>query len=277
MKNPDKTEATLLMTTSLKGGTGKSLFACTLLDNLRSRGHPVAAYDGDGVIGTLTAMHAMRNDEGRVKDAQDPFTGVVAYNVRNESRNMLIGSAEDYRGVSLHDLAGGALTDLQRIFNDEDGLGELFGTFVDMCIRPVFIHVITADKATVQSVATHMDLTDQLGDLGRIACHIAVLNRRGGLKPADFPFWYGYQDANGQPQAGKTRERLLASGGIEMALPHIDERTLALAKGLNSPLSTAAHDSRLHVVDRQRIRAFLTTFDEAMTADVRAILGVEHA
>lgn len=277
MNNPDKTQATLLMTTSLKGGTGKSLFACTLLDNLRSRGHHVAAYDGDGVIGTLSAMHALRNDAGRVVAPQDPIAGVVAYNVRDDSRNMLIDSAEQFSGLILHDLAGGALADLQRIFDDQGGLQNLFNTFKDMQIRPVFLHIITADKATVQSVATHMDMTEQLGDVGGIACHIAVLNRRGILKPADYPFWYGYKDADGQPQAGKTRERLLALGGIEIVLPHIDERTLALAKNLNIPLSAAIHDRQLPVVDRQRIRTFVTAFDDAMTPEVRAILGVEHA
>ncbi len=128
-----------------------------------------------------------------------------------------------------------------------------------------------------QSVATHMDMTEQLGDVGGIACHIAVLNRRGMLKPADYPFWYGYKDADGQQQAGKTRERLLVLGGIEIELPHIDERTLALAKNLNIPLSAAIHDRQLPVVDRQRIRTFVTAFDDAMTPEVRAILGVEHA
>lgn len=269
--------ATLVMTTSLKGGTGKSTLACALLDLLRSRDHPTAAYDGDGAIGTLSAMHATRDDTGTMTELQDPLTGVAAYNVRDESRTMLIESATKHNGTTLHDLAGGSLSELMRIFDDEGGLGNLFQVFLDLNIHPVFCHVITPDKATVKSVAVHLDMLDRLGELGKIAGHVAVINQRGMLKPADFPFWYGFKTADGQEIGGKTRDRLFAYGGVEMMLPHMNERTFALVKNCNMPLSHAVHHAPLDTVERQRIRQFVTAFAAAVTPDVRMVLGVQDA
>ena len=55
----------LMLTTSLKGGGGKSTLACALLDQLRHHGIPTAAYDADGAIGSLSDMHAQRDNRGR--------------------------------------------------------------------------------------------------------------------------------------------------------------------------------------------------------------------
>ena len=276
MPNLPSPAATLLMTTSLKGGTGKSLFACALLDHLRTQGHPTGAYDGDGAIGTLSAMHASR-EGGMMSAPQDPLTGVLAYNVREESRDTLIQSAEHHKGTNLHDLAGGALADLKRIFDDQGGLENLFAVFADLNIYPVFCHLITPDKATVESVAVHLDMIEGLGELGRIAGHIAILNQRGLLQKDDYPFWYGIKHKDGRETGGKTRSRLLAQGGAEMVLPHMNERTLALTKNLNIPFSEAIHTPKLDLVDRQRIRQFTTAFTNAITPEVGAILGVQNA
>lgn len=277
MTNLTTHRATLMMTTSQKGGTGKSFLACTLLDLLRTLNHPTAAYDADGTIGTLSAMHATRDDDGVLIDAQDPLKGVVAYNVHNDSRTMLIESGEHHTGLILHDLAGGSLADLQRIFDDEeDGLHNLFTVFADLGIHPVFLHLITPDTATIQSLAFVLDMMDRLDGLADNASHIAVLNHRGLLKQADFLFWYGFEQADGQRTGGKTRDRLLAHGGVEMSLPHMDERTLALVKNSTMPLSQAVHDAQFKVTDRQRIKLFIDAFAEALTPEVRDILGVQH-
>ncbi len=270
MTNIPTLRATLMMTTSQKGGTGKSFLACTLLDLLRTLNHPTAAYHADGTNGTLSAMHATRDEDGVLLNAQDPFKGVVAYNVHNDSRTMLIGSGERHTGLILHDLAGGSLADLQRIFDDEeDGLHNLFTVFADLGIHPVFFHLITPDTATIQSLAFVMDMMDRLGGLAANASHIAVLNHRGLLRQADFLFWYGFEQAGGQRTGGKTHDRLLAHGGVEVNLPHMDERTLALVKNRTMPLSQAVHDARLNVTDRQRIKLFIDAFAEAIKRPAR--------
>ncbi|MCX7568060.1 hypothetical protein OS189_17090 [Sulfitobacter sp. F26169L] len=278
MTNIPTCRSTLMMTTSQKGGTGKSFLACALLDLLRTLNHPTAAYDADGTNGTLSAMHASRDDDGILLNAQDPLEGVVAYNVHNDSRTILIESGERHMGLILHDLAGGSLADLQRIFDDEeDGLHNLFTVFADLGIHPVFFHLITPDTATIQSLAFVLDMMDRLDGLAANASHIAVLNHRGLLKQADFLFWYGFEQADGQRTGGKTRDRLLAHGGVEMILPHMDERTLALVKNSTLPLSQAIHDTQFKVTDRQRIKLFIDAFAQALTPEVRDILGVQYA
>lgn len=277
MTHPSDTRSTLLMTTSLKGGTGKSFFACAALDYLRTQNHPVAAYDGDGTIGTLSAMHASKDAKGNHQDHQDPLTGVVGYNVRDDSRALLIESSQQHNGVLLHDLAGGALFDIKRIFDDQDGFSNLFNVFQNLNIRPVFCHLITSDKSTVDSTARHLDMMDDLGDIGQNADHLAVLNLRGMLKRDDFPFWYGFKASDGHKKGGKTRDRLLARGGVEMTLPHINEGTLALAKNCNMPLSKAVHETSLTVVERQRIQNFNMAFANAVTPEVRALMGLQDA
>ncbi len=265
----------LYMTTSLKGGTAKSLFASVLLDTLRAAGISIAAFDADGSIGSLSMMYAEKDENGVALVPQDPLTGVVSYNIRDESRDMLIDSAQQHQGgILLHDLAGGALMDMMRISDDQNSFRKLFETFNYAKIRPIFFHLVTSDKASVESVAIHLDLIDALGESGKQARHIAVINQRGGLRDDDFPFWFGFTDHNGVAKGGMTRKRLLAAGGAEMKLPHINERTLALAKDLGIPLSKAVTDSRLRMADQQRVRNFLTDFELGLSDDVRRVMGV---
>src|SRR5690606_16946197 len=160
-------------------------------------------------------MHASRGDDGVALEDQDACDGVVGYNIRDESRDMLIDSLRHGHSHILHDVAGGALMDMQRLFADQDGLRNFFRAIQSLNARVVFLHLITPDAATVESVWTHLELTEQLGELGRHACHIAVLNLLGNRTEQDFPLWYGYTDANGERRGGKTREMLLASGGAE--------------------------------------------------------------
>lgn len=264
----------LLLTTSLKGGGGKSTFACTLLDYLRRKGVPTAAYDADGAIGSLSDMHAQRDDSGRKLDEQDALNGVVGYNIRDESRALLVNSLGLGHRHILHDVAGGALVDLQRLFSDRDSLKNFARTLRDCNALLAFFHLVTPDNSTIESVAMHLDLTENLGDLARHTCHVAVLNRHGDRSDQDFPMWFGYADTEGKIRGGKTRQRLLGSGGAEMNLPALNERTMAILKELHIPFAQASRDPRLSLIDQQRINIFREDFDEAMTADVRHLIGL---
>lgn len=276
MAKPSGTFTYLYLSISLKGGTGKSLFSSVLLDYLRGSGYRVAAYDADGVVGSLSSSNAQKNEAGHIVEHQDPLTGVVGYNIRDESRDMLIESARQQCEFILHDLAGGALIDMMRISDDQDSLRKLFDTFVSLNIIPVFAHLVTPDKETLKSLKTHLDLVDDLGDVGKRARHIVVLNLRGALTKEDFPFWYGFTDPDGVAMGGKIRTRFLASGGVEMVLPNIKERTLSLAKALGIPLSEATRDRRLKIADQQRVSHFLKDFSAAMSTDVRNLMGLNN-
>ena len=264
----------LMLTTSLKGGGGKSTFACALLDYMRHHGIPTAAYDADGAIGSLSDMHAQREDNGRKRSEQDALDGVVGYNIRDDSRSALINSLGFGHRHILHDVAGGALVELQRLFADRDSLRNFTRVLRDCDTCVVFFHLLTPDISTIESVALHMDLTDALGDLATYTRHIAILNRQGNRSDQDFPIWYGYTDPQGEMRGGKTRQRLLENGGAEMQLPALNERTMVMLKDLGLPFGQACRDRRLSLIDQQRISIFREDFDEAMTADVRRLIGL---
>lgn len=180
-----KRRPVLAMTTSLKGGTGKSFFASVLLDVLRHRQVPVAAFDADGAIGALSAMHAARDAAGRLCDPQSPGHGVVAYNIRDDSRTTLIDSLGCPEPLILHDLAGGSLADLQRLFDDRDGLHNFLRTAERLGITLVFFHMITPDRGSVESLAIHMELSAPYRDSALDIRHVAILNRRAAPRDAD--------------------------------------------------------------------------------------------
>lgn len=274
-----KFKSYLAVTTSLKGGSGKSTFACAMLDNLRNGGASVAAFDADGAIGSLIDMHGSRDEDGNLLEEQIPTEGVFAYNIRDPSRSVLFESLGSEAPLILHDVAGGALADWERVLSDaDDGLQDFFQGIQEQDACVVFLHLITPDRSTVESVAMHMDITDRLGDtaagdLSNHARHIAVLNRYGNRKNEDFPDWFGYEDANGVTRGGKTRKRLLDSGGAEMELPAVSDRTMALLKALQIPFKQAVQDPRLDLTNRQIISNFRKKFDAAMSVQVRALLG----
>lgn len=264
----------LMITTSQKGGGGKSTFACALLDSLRRQGLPVAAYDADGAIGSLSDMHALKDGDGEVTDDQDPLTGVIGYNIRDESRTMLIESLSSGHRHILHDVAGGALADVQRLFADQDSLRNILRAMrsSDACL--IFLHLITPDVSTIESLAVHLDLTEELRELSRFARHVAVLNRQGNRSDQDFPYWFGYSANDGTHHGGNTRHRLLEGGGAEMALPAVNERTMAMLKSAGVPFGRATQDRRLSLIDQQRLQIFCEDFDDALSLEVRALMGV---
>ena len=167
-----KFKSYMAVTTSLKGGSGKSTFACAMLDNLRNSEASVAAFDADGAVGSLIEMHGSRDENGNLLEEQNPIKGVFAYNIRDDSRTVLFESLGNEAPLILHDVAGGALADWKRVFYDEgDGLHDFFQGIHAQNACVVFLHLITPDRSTVESVAMHMDITDRL-------CESAVAARQ---------------------------------------------------------------------------------------------------
>lgn len=265
----------LYLTTSLKGGGGKSAFANILVDALRSTDTSIAAYDADGAIGSLSDMHAQRDPSGQMIEPQCPLKGVCEYNIRDESRDMLLNSLQAGHTHVLHDTAGGSLVDVQRLFADQDSLAKFFRSLQTLNACVVFFHLITPDVSTIESVALHLDLADDLGSsLSQHARHIAVLNRHGDRRDQDFPHWFGSVNAVGEEFGGKTRARLIKSGGAEMNLPGLRDRTMSLLKNLNVPYSQAIRDPRLLLMDQQRIQIFTEDFQKELTPQVRTLMGL---
>ncbi|MFW2590131.1 hypothetical protein [Sagittula sp. SSi028] len=264
----------LHITTSLKGGGGKSTFGCALLDCLRSEHVSVAAFDADGAIGSLSDMHATRDADGQMVKPQDPLIGVQSYNIRDTSRDTLINSLGCEAKHIVHDVAGGALVDMQRLFDDHGSFANLFQTLRECDACAVFWHLVTPDKSTTDSVERHLDMTQNLGDLSTYCRHMAVLNRQGGRDDQAFPHWYGYYDATGELRGGQIRERLHAAGGQELDLPALKERTMSLVKSCQKPFGDAVSDPRLTLIEQQRILMFTKDFAGQLTTPVRTAAGL---
>ena len=196
---------------SEKGGVGKSVFTRTLVDWLRGRNQRVAAYDADGSIGATVRVLGLRSANGTLVLDQDPSVGVGFYQGRAEGeRNKLLDAIASKEALYVHDLAGGLLTDVMKIVDDGSNLNGLLDAFESHGYRLSIFHLISPDVGSAQSVNRWLEVT------GARADHIAVVNRKHGTPPADFPFWYGFKDAKGKEKGGKARSKLLESGGVEI-------------------------------------------------------------
>jgi len=265
----------IIVSTGQKGGSGKSTFLSTIADVLRSEQRTIAVFDGDGSIGSLSDMHGTRDEDGKLLMQQDPRVGVGSYDIRSDSRITLINSLALDTPHILHDLAGGSLVELQRIFADQDGLTKLFRALhsVDACI--VFCHVITPDIGTVDSVRMTLDLIQNLGDLSSNARHIAVLNRHGGRRDDAFPLWFGETDTTGNQRGGKTRARLSADGGLEMDLPGLEDRLMARMQQRHLSFTQACNDPSLMIDEQIKSKLYLEDFKTSFRPEIRQIMGLD--
>ena len=243
-----------------KGGVGKSVFTRTLVDHLRTAGKRVAAYDADGSVGATARVLGSRDAKGLVERIQNPVAGIGYYNGRaDDERNTLLDSIESGERLYIHDLAGGLLADLTRIVDGGEGLDGLLDAFEAHGYRLTVFHVISPDVGAAQSVARWLSL------IGDKADHVAVINLRHGKPPADFPFWYGFTDAKGLAKGGKTREALLALGGVEIEFPALPAGTFAKLDAENIPFTRADKAGLLTITERAHVAKFLRDFATALT------------
>ncbi len=243
-----------------KGGVGKSVFTRTLVDHLRVTGNRVAAYDADGSVGATARVLGVRNASGAIERIQDPVEGIGYYNGRaDEERNILLDSIESGEKLYIHDLAGGLLADLTRIVDGGEGLDGLLDAFEAHGYRLTVFHVISPDVGAAQSVARWLSLVGDKAD------HIAVINLKHGKPPSDFPFWYGFTDAKGLTKGGKTRAKLLASGGTEIEFPALPAGTFAKLDAENIAFTRADKAGILTITERAHVAKFLRDFAEALT------------
>ncbi|ANY84560.1 hypothetical protein BB934_40960 (plasmid) [Microvirga ossetica] len=256
-----------------KGGVGKTVAARALIDHLRSdevlrsNGVRVAAYDADGGVGGLVRVLGTRGSDGRLIKEQDPIEGIGYYNVRADNeRNMLLDAVASGEPLIVHDLAGGSLADLMRIVDGGEGLDGLVSAFVQHGYRLTVVHVISSEIGASQSVGSWIDLVGDQAD------HVAVRNTRWGKAASDFPFWHGFVDSNNVSKGGKTRERLLELGGVEIDLPALPAGTFAKVDASNLPFSKAINDASLTITEKAHVQKFIKDFANAL-APARSLLG----
>ena len=259
----------VVLVTSEKGGVGKSVTARTLVEHLRAGGTRVAAYDADGGVGSLLRVLGTRDAAGELVDAQEPTVGVGYYNIRaDDQRATLLDCVASGEPLIVHDLAGGSLADLARISDMGEGLDDLLAAFAGEGYRPVVLHLISSEVAATQSVARWLELAGTRVD------HVAIRNTRWGKAEADFPFWHGYVDGNGEAQGGKVRRRLLEEfGGFEISLPPLPSGTFAKIDADALPFAVAASAPRLTIAERSHVARYLRESAVAFE-HLRPLLGL---
>lgn len=253
---------------SEKGGVGKSVTARLLIDTLRTAGTRVAAYDADGGVGGLVRVLGTRDADGRLVEEQSATEGVAYYNIRADGeRNALLDCIASDESLIVHDLAGGSLADLMRIVDGGDSLDGLLTAYEEHGYRVTVMHLISPEVGSAQSVARWLELAGDRVD------HIAIRNTRWGKSTADFPFWHGFTDGQKVFKGGKTREKLLAMGGLEVDLPTLQGGTFAKVDADNTPFSEAAQAPSLTVTERVHVQKFMREFAAAIEP-ARPLLGL---
>lgn len=253
---------------SEKGGVGKSVTARSLVDTLRTSGARIAAYDADGGVGGLVRVLGTRDPSGQIVEEQNPVEGVSYYNVRAEGeRNTLLDCIASGEALIVHDLAGGSLADLMRIVDGGDSLDGLLRAFEDNGYRVVVLHLVSSEVGSAQSVARWLELAGDRVD------HVAIRNTRWGKAVSDFPFWHGFTDGRGVSKGGKTREKLMSIGGVEIDLPMLPPGTFAKVDADNIAFSTAVNEPSLTITERAHVAKFNREFAAAIEP-VRSLLGL---
>jgi hypothetical protein len=247
----------MIVIVSHKGGVGKTFFAATLVSWMRSAGIQVAAYDSDGVVGGLRRVLCTKGADGLPLPVQDAVAGCGYYDIRNErERPQFLDCVSAGHPLILQDLPGGAVIDLQRIVDDGDGVRQLLDSLESEGVRLTIVHLITHVIESVFSVASLSQL------FGRRADHIAVLNKNFGRELSDFPFWHGYETANGEKKGGTTRKRFLEIGGTEIEFPALQPGVFAKIAAMMETPAKAVNNLELKLSERGTIQVFLRKFDE---------------
>jgi hypothetical protein len=247
---------------SEKGGVGKSAFAKALIDALRSTAVRVAAFDADAVASLLN-VHGTRGDDGKLIENQSPIDGVGFYNIRSAERNLLLDSIADGDPLIIHDVAGGALSELTNIVDGGNGVGGLLDAFAEHGYRVTCVHIMSPTAAATQSVARYLDA------FGDRADHLVVKNLFWGT---EYPFWAGFVDGAGVSRGGKTRERFLAMAGIEISFPSLPSSTFAKLDESNLSPLMATKSTLLTITERSQVKRFRDDF-WASVQPARHILG----
>ncbi|ANY85529.1 hypothetical protein BB934_45765 (plasmid) [Microvirga ossetica] len=246
-------------TESDKGGAGKSIINRVHGEVLRLRGIKTHLYDGDAGTQTLLTQLGTRDEKGRIAPKQEASEGVDFYDITDvNQRTRFLDSTEDDARVILHDHPGGAYAALARIIDSGDrdaqnnmDLSGIADVLRSAPVSPFFFHALTHEEPSTASVNRYIKAFE-----GPHFRHVVFINKQWGKLPGNFPFWFGFRDHEGNTVGGKTRERLLASGGIELWWPVLQSECAAKVSFYKIPFHQAGNDKRLSVTERGQAKKF---------------------
>lgn len=243
----------LAVAASQKGGCGKSGKIRFLAQLGRWRGHEIAVYDADSMIGTTYRALGSRNAAGELLAEQDPLIGAARYSLRLAGqRDQLLNSLTTGANTILHDLPGGSMLDMAKVV--DGGREGRFDTFIATLdsygYSLTLLHLVTPEISTVHS------LSQYLKAFGSEARHVAVLNRAFGADDDDFGVWF----------SSRTRKEFLALGGREMNLPALKPSVLAKLDSLHLPITVTVPHPKLTVAEGGNLLAFRKAYEAELNS-----------
>ncbi|MBY3314742.1 nucleotide-binding protein [Rhizobium laguerreae] len=258
----------LILIVNNKGGVGKSVIARQLADVLRETGKVVEVYDTDGGTGSLLLANGSRDENGALLREQDAKVGIGYFDIRlDRDRNKLLDNLSSGADTIVCDMAGGSLGEISRIIDDGDGVDG----FINAAERHGYQIVIMNVLSNVQGATT--SVRDYLKAFGERAQHVAVINTTWGKDEADFPFWYGYDAADGTRKGGKTKQEFEALGGKEIHFPALQPGNFAKADAAQMPFSQYVKLEDLTITERERVNKFNQKAREAFL-EIANIIGL---
>ncbi|MDB5832257.1 MAG: cobalamin biosynthesis protein CobQ [Caballeronia sp.] len=242
-----------------KGGTGKSLMARALADRLRREQRDVLVIDGDGEIGNLYQFYAQIDEQGEpVPDQIENGVVPIRFTGPERERDQLLAAVDLGRPLIVADMPAASLTQLKQ-FDSDTGF---FAEIVHHGYRPTLVNVLSPFSASTRMVREMIEMA------GKQADYVVAINQWFGDRE-DFFMWYG--NANNAPNPGKAM--LQEFGGIEIALPKLQEGVLVAIDDLMLTFSDAREDTRLTTPQRSRLHRWMRAVDAELD-EIAEYLGL---
>lgn len=236
-----------IFTMSHKGGAGKSTFARSVLEHLRTFAPKtqVVAVDCQPKIGHLANYYGLKGADGAYcpdANLMKPFSGVQVIDIANAKNFIgLVDVLDLDPEILLVDLPGGAVESLKAAVGGIDNLKEAyFEAGYELNIAIGVNHLLSSAESI-------HDILSTWGDDG--VRYIPVLNL-GVAERDQFVFFDGERAAF----AGRPADRLAQLGAKEFLLHSLEADTYALLEAARCPMREAidADFSRGHQVRAQK-------------------------
>jgi hypothetical protein len=251
---------------------GKSTVMNVLADMLRETSSLVHLFDPDGTNGSFLKRQGTRDDAGNLLRDQDPAVGCVGYDLATDgSRDTFVNCLEvtPKPKVILADNGAKSLENLKKIIDNGEGVSGLLDVIDEQGFKLTLMHVASNLTESTASIRSYMKA------FGDRANHVVVLNKHYGsnLAPlnvksedipesdwgkSDFPWWFGHKDPESGEKLGfRTRDELLAMGGVEIAFPAMQPGIYSRLMATNLTFSEAAKSKRFTLAERKNIQTFI--------------------
>lgn len=235
----------IIWITGGKGGTGKSTFARGLLDTLRAAGIKVVAFDGDPDNSQLFRFYRHA----------DVTVMRIPIHKRSGADDIITEMEEAQTPIIIVDVPAGGGHLLAGL---EDEVGFL-SALEEVGYHMTLVTVLSRIKDSLNQLKLAMDVTEGYNNIA----HVAVKN-----------LYYGEAHKFRFLERSKTKQRLLAIGGVEVEMADLYEDTYERVDEADSSfLAALQSDSELPKPDVRRLKQWLRHFEKQVRS-AEGVLGL---